>query len=310
MGSLLYGVLGLPDSRKPPHVPSKVRLLIDRAGASHKPPHTKNMLIDAPHSFAVKLVLADIDAYHVCPKQMRQTAAGGRGRSYYALERVGDHATQQQSDGISTYAYCPDKFDWSHMYPEFQRCVNEVSEEALSVARVSVLFGQLFFWGPKLDKEASQRPGALEKLNFQDCRRQWAARLKSSVKKKMSQVLGRSSFTLSQRVTNITYYVKTEEDGAKLEVTFFDPQCSHAKAAEMKRIWECTSHLEVLKVPEGQEHSRSRVETARRMLELYLRPAHNEFEGCWCARDIIARSAEGLLSDSEFRTRDAAELLV
>ena len=251
------------------------QMLIDRAGASHKPPHSKNTLIDVSSASCAKLVPADIEKFHVCPIQLQQTAAGGSGRRFYVLEKV-PFDSNLAGDSVSTYyGYCPDHFDWSALHLDFQRCLDTVAPEKLSEARVSVRFGKLFFWGPTLSQEAAQRPGAIDQLSYRDCRPQWAARLKRPVAEELSEVLKKSHFILSQQLTNTTHYIKTEEDGAKMEVTFFDPEGSVARATEMSRLWSCNSRLEVLKV-DCQEHASSgRVTLARRMLELLLHPSHN-----------------------------------
>ncbi|CAE7210119.1 unnamed protein product [Symbiodinium sp. CCMP2456] len=279
------------------------QMLIDRAGASHKPPHSKNTLIDVSSASCAKLVPADIKKFHVCPIQLQQTAAGGSGRRFFVLEKV-PFDSSLAGDSVSAYSYCPDHFDWSALHLDFQRCLDTVAPEKLSEARVSARFGKLFFWGPTLSRETAQRPGAIDQLSYRDCRPQWAARLKRPVAEELSEVLKMSDFMLSQQLTNTTHYIKTEEDGAKMEVTFFDPQCSVARATEMTRLWSCTSHLEVLKIDCQEQASSGRVALARRMLELLLHPSHNEFEGCWCAMDIIKRAADDLLSKIEFRPPD------
>lgn len=284
-----------------------IQLLYDRAGPLHKPPAFEVTLIRFSPPSAAKLAPADLEAFHVCPKHFLQTAAGGKARQFFALEKVPDAKSHNGANRL--FCWCSDCTDWTAVREEFQRCLKESPPQKLLDSRLSVRLGKLFFWGPKLQQEASQMPGAINWLSFKDCRPQWAARLKFAVEKKLSEVLRKSNFEDLQQVQILTYFLKTQEDGEKMEVTFYDPERAFEKASEMTRIWGCTSHREVLEIPDSQEASKRLVAMSRRRLERLLHPLHNEFEGCWCAMQVIehSASAEGLLSSSEFRRLDSID---
>ena len=192
----------------------RVQMLLNRAGASHKAPHVQNVLIDVPHSSCAKLVPAVLTDFHVCPVQFQQTSISG---GLFVLERLADVPEDVGNARGQTYKYCSERFKWQSFLPDFQRCLKETSEEKLSEARVSVRLGKLFFWGRRLS-EFSGVPGAIEQLGFKDCRHQFAARLKGIVQEVLVDVLKKNSYVLFQRLLNITYYIKPEDDGEKREV--------------------------------------------------------------------------------------------
>ncbi|CAJ1438644.1 unnamed protein product [Effrenium voratum] len=291
----------LDESEQVDEVSRTIQMLLNRAGPSHKPPRGENVLIDVSHALCAKLVPANLEAYHVCPGHFLQTTEGGKQRPYFVLEKV-PHAEPQDCGKTTstTYTYCSDPTDWSGFSAQFHRCLHDMPNEKLSAARVSVRLGKLFFWGRKLGLPAAQMPGAIDQMSVQDLRRQWAARLKDTIERKFSDVLRKSNFRSLQNLQNITYYLKTPEDGAKMEVTFFDPVSAETKASVMRRIWACTSYRDVLELPD-ETVSTSRIAVARSVLECLLHPSHNEFEGCHCAMHFIKQSAEGLLARAEFR---------
>eukprot|EP00438_Fugacium_kawagutii_P027833 Skav201806 [mRNA] locus=scaffold1071:101986:106673:+ [translate_table: standard] len=268
-----------------------IQMLYDRAGPSHKPPTFETTLIRAFSPFAAKLTPADLEAFHVCAKQFLQTVAGGKARQFFALEKVPDAKLYTGAEQ-SMYTWCSDCRDWTAVREEFQKFLHATPSEKLSDIRLSVRLGKLFFWGPKLRQAASQMPGAISQLSFKDCRPQWAARLKLAVEKKLSDILRKSTFERLQELQILTFFLKTEEDGEKMEVTFYDPERAFEKASEITRIWACTSHREVLEIAPSQEASKTRVDMARRRLERLLHPLHNEFEGCWCAMQVPSVASE------------------
>lgn len=185
-----------------------------------------------------------------------QTVTCGEARQFFALEKV-PRRKWSHSRANSLYSWCSDCCDWTTVREEFQRCLDAIPPQKLSDSRLSVRLGKLFFWGPKLQREASQMPGAINRLSFKDCRTQWAARLKCAVEKKLSEELRKSNFEELQRVQILTYFLKTREDGEKMEVTFYDGERAFEKASEMTRIWGCTSHREVLEIAASQEASKT-----------------------------------------------------
>ncbi len=284
-------------------VKCKVESLIDRAGASHKPPQVHSVLVDVAHSGCAKLVLADLEAFHVCPIQFKNIAVEDSS-GYFVLQAVPEtitEALQPRSGGNKTYVYevvyDSNPRNWEVFVEDFRRFHSETPEEKLSSARVSVRLGKLFFWGPRLGCPDSQKPGAINRLSFKDCRGQFAARLKSVVGKKFTEILKKSEFSEFQQRLNITFYIKPEGAGEKREITFFDPEICFERKAEMTRLWGCTSHADVLKLSLEPPPTRKKVELASRTLQHLLHPSHNEFEGCEHAMNIINQASEVLSSE-------------
>ena len=71
------------------HVKSRVEILIDRAGASHKPPQEQTVLVDVEHAGHARLAHADLRAFHVCPIEFKKTTTGSN-RKYFVLQKVLD----------------------------------------------------------------------------------------------------------------------------------------------------------------------------------------------------------------------------
>ena len=287
------------DPRAVHDVKCKVESLIDRAGASHKPPQEQSVLVDAAHSGCAKLVVADLEAFHVCPIQFKNTAIENS-RDYFVLQAVPEPTTeapQPRSGGNKRYVYDSNRRNWEVFVEDFRRFCSETPEEKLSSARVSVRLGKLFFWGSRLYRLDSQKPGAINQLSYKDCRGQFAARLKSAVGKKFTEILKKSEFSEFQQRLNITFYIKPEDDGQKREITFFDPEICFERSAEMTRLWGCTSHADVLKLSLEPPPTRNKLELASRTLQHLLHPSHNEFEGCEHAMDIIIQASQVLSSE-------------
>ena len=278
------------DPRAVHDVKCKVESLIDRAGASRKPPPVHSVLVDVAHSGCAKLVLADLEAFHVCKNS----------RDYFVLQAVPEPTTeapQPRSDDNKTYVYDSNHRSWEVFLEGFRRFHSETPDEKLSSARVSVRLGKLFFWRPRLGRLDSQKPGAIHQLSYKDCRGQFAARLKSAVGKKFTEILKKSEFSEFRQRMNITFYIKPEGNGDKREITFFDPTICHERSAEMTRLWGCTSHADVLKLSLERPPTRKKVELASRTLQHLLHPSHNEFKGCEHAMDIINQASQVLSSE-------------
>lgn len=288
------------DPRAVHDVKCKVESLIDRAGASHKPPQEQSVLVDVAHSGCAKLVLADLEAFHVCPIQFKSTAVEIN-TVYFVLQAVPDptaEAPQPRSGGNKRYVtYDSNRRNWEVFVKDFRRFYSETPEEKLSSARVSVRLGKLFFWGQRLGRPDSQKPGAIDWLSYKDCRGQFAARLKSAVGKKFTEILKKSEFSEFRQRVNITFYIKPEGDGEKREITFFDPTICRERSAEMTRLWGCTSHADVLELSLEPPPTRKKVELASRTLQHLLHPSHNEFKGCEHAMDIINQASQVLSSE-------------
>eukprot|EP00435_Cladocopium_sp_Y103_P036949 s1117_g9.t1 len=278
------------------HVKSRVEILIDRAGASHKPPQEQTVLVDVEHAGHARLAHADLRAFHVCPIEFKKTTTGSN-RKYFVLQKVLDMAEHCNiRGGNARYAYSSNRRNWNAFVPDFHKFQEETPMAKLSCARVSVRFGQLFFWGPKLSHGDAQKPGAINQMSYKDCRGQFAARLTSAVVKKFTDNLQKSEFEKFQQLLNITFYIKPEGDGEKREITFNDPNGSAKRRAEIERLWACKSYTEVLQLSEEQGRTSSRVQMAVRALRHLLHPLHNEFQGCADAMDIIQQASQGLLS--------------
>ena len=291
------------DPRAVHDVKCKVESLIDQAGASFKPPLVHSVLVDVAHSGCAKLVLADLEAFHVCPIQFKNTAIENS-RDYFVLQAVPETITEAlkpRSGGNKTFVYevvyDSNRRNWEVFVEDFRRFHSETPEEKLSSARVSVRLGKLFFWGPRLCGLDSQKPGAINWLSYKDCRPQFAARLKSVVGKKLTEILKKSEFSEFQQRLNITFYIKQEGDGQKREISFFDPEICKKRSSEMTRLWGCTSHADVLKLSLEPPPTRKKVELASRTLQHLLHPSHNEFEGCEHAMNIINQASEVLSSE-------------
>ena len=281
------------------HVKSRVEILIDRAGASHKPPQEQTVLVDVEHAGHARLAHADLRAFHVCPIEFKKTTTGSN-RKYFVLQKVldiGDIAENcNLRGGNARYAYSSNRRNWNAFVRDFHKFQEETPKAKLSRARVSARFGQLFFWGPKLSHGDAQKPGAINQMSYKDCRGQFAARLTSAVAKKFTDILQKSEFEKFQQLLNITFYIKPEGDGEKREITFFDLNGSAKRKAEIERLWACKSYTEVLQLSEEQGRTSSRVEMAVRALRHLLHPLHNEFQGCADAMDMIQLASQGLLS--------------
>ena len=276
-------------------VKRRVEILIDRAGALHKPPHEQVVLVDVAHAGCARLVQAGLDDFHVCPIELRNTNTGSNPK-YFVLQNISDASEAEVKSSDSRYVYSANRHNWESLVRDFRKFQSDTPPEKLSGARVSVRFGQLFFWGPRLSKEDAQKPGAINQLNYRDCRGQFAARLKSVVGKNFTEILQKSQFERFQFLSNkiITFYIKPEGDGEKREITFNDPKITAERRAEIARLWTCTSHKQVLQL--GEEVRSSRVELASRALRHLLHPSQNEFAGCEDAMKMIQQASDGLLS--------------
>lgn len=280
-------------------VKRRAEYLIGRACVFPKQPPDQIVLVDVPHGCA-KLVPADLDAFHVCPIELKNTTSI---RKYFVLQEMSDPAEESEPrHGNALYAYSSDRKKWDSLTQCFKNFQSK-APSSISRARVSVRLGQVFFWGRRLSQTAAQEPGSINQMSYKDCREQFAARLKKVVERKFTEILRKSSFQRFQQLLNITFYIMPEGNGEKREITFRDPRRTMERRAEIRRLWACTSHAEVLQLGGNKTRTSSRVEMASRVLRKSLHPAQNEFKGGKLAVNAIEQASQCLLSLQSHRFR-------
>ena len=268
-------------------VKRRAEYLIGRACVFPKQPPDQIVLVDVPHAGCAKLVPADLDAFHVCPIELKNTTSI---RKYFVLQEVSDPAEESEPrHGNALYAYSSKRYNWDSLTQCFKNFQSK-APSSISRARVSIRLGQVFFWGRKLSQTTAQEPGSINQMSYKDCREQFAARLKKVVERKFTEILHKSSFQRFQQLLNITFYIMPEGNGEKRETTFRDPRRTMERRAEIRRLWACTSHAEVLRLGGNKTRASSRVEMASRVLRQSLHPAQNEFKGGKLAVNAIEQA--------------------